>query len=83
MKTENKNDRTEFLCAQLAELRSHGGKLSLPCDSYDISASLVLDSSSSCIEGDVWSCNTDPNGVLRPTTEQSSVCTAEISLLSS
>ena len=63
MKTENKNDRTESLRSQIAELRSHGGKLSLPCDSYDISASLVLDSSSSCIEGDVWSCNTDPHGV--------------------
>ncbi len=61
--TENTPDCTAALKSRLAELTAHGGKLSLACTRYDIESTLVLDSSSSCIEGEVWSCNTDPNGV--------------------
>ena len=47
----------------LAALDERGGKLTLPCARYDISAPILLNSSSTKLEGEVWACNTDPNGV--------------------
>jgi len=49
--------------ARLDGLMSHGGRLVLPNRSYNIHETVVADSSSMCFAGDVWACNTDPNGV--------------------
>lgn len=35
----------------------------MECGRYDISKSIFLDTSCSCLSGGVWACNTDPNGV--------------------
>lgn len=40
-----------------------GGRVNLSSGRYELSTSLVVDTSSLCLSGDVWSCNTDPNGV--------------------
>ena len=44
-------------------LSDRGGKLPLENGRYDLTTSVILDTSSTCLAGDVWSCNTDPNGV--------------------
>ena len=49
--------------SELDRLSAHGGRVHLPGGEYDLTTSLVLDTSSLCLSGDVWSCNTDPNGV--------------------
>ena len=60
-------DGTAGLSAGLSRLASYGGALHLPFGRYDIFKTVVLDTSSLLLEGDVWSCNTDPNGVFEPT----------------
>ena len=47
----------------LKNLEERGGRLRVPCGRYDITESVVLKTSSTKIAGDVWACNTDPNGV--------------------
>ena len=42
---------------------NHGGKVSLPAGQTDISEPVILDTPCTKIEGDVWCCNADPNGV--------------------
>ncbi len=44
-------------------LSVRGGRLTLPCDRYDIDRSLVIDTPSLCFCGEVWSYSSDPNGV--------------------
>ena len=56
-------DGTAGLRAGLSRLSAHGGALHLPFGRYDLFTTVVIDTSSLCLEGDVWSCNTDPNGV--------------------
>lgn len=60
-------DGTAGICAGLSALSSYGGALRLPEGRFDISSTVVLDTSSLALVGDVWSCNTDPNGVFDPT----------------
>lgn len=46
------------------DVLSHtGGVLNLTSGCYDIFSPLVPDVSSLCLDGGVWACNTDPNGV--------------------
>ena len=40
-----------------------GGKVYLPVGEYTIHQPLVLNTPSSVLEGEVWACNVDPNGV--------------------
>ncbi len=47
----------------LSALTERGGLLRLPCARYDVTAPIVMDLSSTKLAGDVWACNTDPNGV--------------------
>ena len=47
----------------LKTLSERGGRLRLPCARYDLTESVVLNLSSTKLAGDVWACNTDPNGV--------------------
>jgi len=42
---------------------NHGGKVSLPAGQTDISEPVILDTPCIKIEGDIWCCNADPNGV--------------------
>lgn len=42
---------------------TNGGKVYLPTGQYDIEEPIVVDMPCVKIEGDVWCCNTDPNGV--------------------
>lgn len=42
---------------------AHGGRCTLPNREYDIHSPVVVDASSLCFCGEVWACNTDPNGV--------------------
>ena len=56
-------DGTAGIQAGLDALNERGGKLSLPCARYDISAPIVINRSGIKLAGDVWACNTDPNGV--------------------
>lgn len=48
---------------ELSALADRGGKLRLESGRYDIDAPITVDSSSTCLSGGVWACNTDPNGV--------------------
>ena len=53
-------DYVQGLIDQKSEL---GGKVYLPVGEYTINRPLVLDTPSSVLEGEVWACNVDPNGV--------------------
>ena len=48
---------------RLDALSARGGKLTLPCDRYEIDRPLLLDTPSLCFCGEVWSYSADPNGV--------------------
>lgn len=56
-------DGTAGIQKGLDTLAERGGRLTLPCARYDISTSVLLDTSSTKLAGEVWACNTDPNGV--------------------
>ena len=56
---ENFNE--DILKANLNELKKIGGVIKV--NSTFLTETIVLDSSSSCLDGGIWSCNTDPNGV--------------------
>ncbi len=56
-------DQQPVIQGQLAALAAHGGCLTLPNHSYPLGAPVVVDASSLCLSGEVWACNTDPNGV--------------------
>ena len=56
-------DGTAGIQAALDALSAHGGALHLPAARYELTKTLLLSLSGSCIQGDVWACNTDPNGV--------------------
>ena len=47
----------------LDSLSAHGGAVRLPAARYDLTKSIEMNLSGTCIAGDVWACNTDPNGV--------------------
>ena len=49
--------------AQLDALAAHGGLVRLDNRSYSIHQPVTPDASSLCFAGEVWACNTDPNGV--------------------
>lgn len=55
-------DHGKEITCRLAQL-TRGGKIELPSGQYDIDSSVVLDYSSTALSGEIWSCNTDPNGV--------------------
>jgi len=48
---------------QLASMETHGGRLTLSNREYNIASPVTLDASSLCFSGEMWACNTDPNGV--------------------
>ncbi|MBR6727889.1 MAG: right-handed parallel beta-helix repeat-containing protein [Clostridia bacterium] len=56
-------DGTAGIQSGLNALSERGGKLTLPCARYDISKPIVIDICSTKLAGEVWACNTDPNGV--------------------
>ena len=49
--------------AGLDALSAHGGRQMLACARYDIDRPLLIDTSSLCLCGEVWSYSSDPNGV--------------------
>ena len=53
----------EEIQGQLDALSARGGRLTLPCDCYDIDRPLLIDTPSLCLCGEVWSYSSDPNGV--------------------
>ena len=57
------DDGSAGINTALSALTERGGRLRLPCARYDIQRPVVLGLSSTKIAGDVWACNTDPNGV--------------------
>lgn len=57
------SDCSRELNERLGKLKNGGGRVLLPSGTYPIYRSLLLDSSSACFAGEVWACNTDPNGV--------------------
>lgn len=57
------DDGTAGIKSALSELGLRGGRLELESGRYDIDNPIVVDSSSTCLSGGVWACNTDPNGV--------------------
>lgn len=56
-------DGTAGIQDELSALSERGGILNLKSARYDIERPIVIDSSSLCLDGGVWACNTDPNGV--------------------
>jgi hypothetical protein len=56
-------DRTAGIQSELDAIAARGGLLNLESARYDIEKSIVLDTSSLALDGGVWACNTDPNGV--------------------
>ena len=56
-------DGTAGIADALSSLSERGGLLTLKCGRYDVSSSIVLDTPSTSLTGEVWACNTDPNGV--------------------
>ena len=56
-------DGTAGIGAALNALSARGGILRLPSGRYDLTAPVEVDTSSVCLDGGVWACNTDPNGV--------------------
>ena len=68
MALERENRKaSEIDCAQeitgKLDALALGGCLHLPCGQYNIASPIVLDRSSTGLDGGIWSCNTDPNGV--------------------
>ena len=61
--TMNKNGNSAWIQKRLDELAFQGGRTLLSAGEYTIDQTVVLDTSSLCLAGEVWSCNTDPNGV--------------------
>lgn len=59
-------DGTAGVQTGLDNLAERGGKIELKCGRYDIEKTIVLDTPSLCLAGEVWSCNIDPNGVFEP-----------------
>ncbi|MBE6577778.1 MAG: hypothetical protein E7653_06540 [Ruminococcaceae bacterium] len=47
----------------LNAIKASGGKVHLGAGSYELESSIVVDTPSSKLEGDVWAYNLDPNGV--------------------
>lgn len=56
------DDGTAGIGTQIRQ-KTRGGCVDLPGGRYDITRSIVVDMSSMKLDGGVWSCNTDPNGV--------------------
>lgn len=56
-------DGTAGIQAGLDALSARGGRLTLPCARYDVSEPIKIDLCSTKLCGEVWACNTDPNGV--------------------
>ncbi len=56
-------DKTAGIQSELDAIAARGGLLNLESARYDIEKSIVLDTSSLALDGGVWACNTDPNGV--------------------
>lgn len=46
---------------KISSLKKRGGKIKV--NSLNLNDTLIVDSSSSTLDGGVWACNTDPNGV--------------------
>ena len=57
------DDGSAGIAGALRALSERGGVLRLPSGRYDINKPLVIDTPSTCVDGGVWACNTDPNGV--------------------
>ncbi len=57
------DDGTAGINTAMASLPARGGRLNLPCARYDIQKPILFGVSSTKLAGDVWACNTDPNGV--------------------
>lgn len=47
----------------LKDIRTMGGSVRLGVGSYELRETVILDTPSSCLEGEVWAYNLDPNGV--------------------
>lgn len=60
---DNERNQAQAIQQLLDEKKSHGGLVRLANGAYHIHRTIVADSSSFCFSGEVWACNTDPNGV--------------------
>lgn len=58
-----KQDAALEIQRMLAEKEAHGGRVTIENGEYNICSSVVVDASSLCFSGEMWACNTDPNGV--------------------
>ena len=56
-------DGSAGISEALGKLCERGGVLRLPSGRYDIYKTITVDTPSLCIDGGIWACNTDPNGV--------------------
>ena len=55
-------DHAKQIQGELDGLRAVGGRVTLPCRTYDLAEPLVIDTPSLCLCGEVWSYSADPNG---------------------
>ena len=56
-------DKTAGINTELFALSERGGVLNLKSGRYEIEAPIIFDTPSLALDGGVWACNTDPNGV--------------------
>ena len=54
---------TEHILDELERVSKQGGRAYLPCGEYTVDQTIVVDTPSSRLEGEVWSYSSDPNGV--------------------
>lgn len=58
-----KRENVSWIQAQIDDLALQGGKVQLLSGEYELDRTLIMDTSSLGLFGEIWSCNTDPNGV--------------------
>lgn len=56
-------DGTAGIAEELNIKKERGGLTHLPCGRYDLTSPIEIDTPCTCLEGDVWAYNSDPNGV--------------------
>ena len=56
-------DGTAGIQRELDAHSARGGVVNLVDGRYDVEKTIIFDTSSLCLSGGVWACNTDPNGV--------------------
>lgn len=57
------NGDSIFIQSALDGVRELGGKAYIPCGEYTVDKTVIVDTPSSCLEGECWAYSSDPNGV--------------------